>query len=104
MTRRIPQLLLVVQEKESPFFVSFIFHVWEHDFICSACKLLYMRFSFSIFFQVAFETDSNKRNQMDRRYMKSMQTKVFQCFLFLILYIYFLYLFIYLFIYLNFPM
>ncbi|XP_066026803.1 uncharacterized protein [Pocillopora verrucosa] len=45
VTRRIPQLLLVVQEKESPFFE-------------------------------AFETDSSKRNQMDRQYMKSMQTKM----------------------------
>ncbi|XP_066027794.1 uncharacterized protein [Pocillopora verrucosa] len=45
VTRRIPQLLLVVQEKEIHFFV-------------------------------AFETDSKKRNQMDRRYMKSMQTKM----------------------------
>ena len=56
-----------------------------------------MRFSFSIFFQVAFETDSNKRNQMDRRYMKSMQTKVFQCFLFFnFIYIYIFFIFIYL--------
>ena len=95
VTRRIPQLLLVVQEKRGSFvFCTFCVSRVGAWFYCSACKLLYMRFSFSIFFQVAFETDSNKRNQMDRRYMKSMQTKVFQWFLFLIWYLcFYIYLF-----------
>ena len=49
VTRRIPQLLLVVQEKESPFFVSFIFHVWEHDFIVqvASCCIWDFHFLFS---------------------------------------------------------
>ena len=49
VTKRIPQLLLVVQEKESPFLVSFIFHVWEHDFIVqvASCCISDFHFLFS---------------------------------------------------------
>ena len=89
VTRRIPQL-----RKRVLCFCTFCVSRVGAWFYCSACKLLHVRFSFSIFFQVAFETDSNKRNQMDRRYTKSMQTKVFQFFLFLILYLcFYIYLF-----------
>ena len=37
--------------------------------------IFYLDFLFT-FLQVAFEKDTNKRNEMDRRYMKSMEIKV----------------------------
>ena len=66
VTRRIPQLLLVVQEKESPFFVNFIFHFlfsfrWRLrntqtsvtrwiDGTWSLCKQKYFSVSFFLFY------------------------------------------------------
>ena len=100
VTRRIPQLLLVVQEEErgSFVFVRFVFHVWEHDFIVQlvSCCMWDFHFLFSFRWRLR-QTQTSATRWIDGTRSLCKQ-KYFSFFFF------WFYICVFIFIYLNFPM
>ena len=100
VTRRIPQLLLVVQEEErGPFvFVRFVFHVWEHDFIVQlvSCYMWDFHFLFSFRWRLR-QTQTSATRWIDGTWSLCKQ-KYFSFFFF------WFDICVFIFIYLNFPM
>ena len=100
VTRRIPQLLLVVQEEErgSFVFVRFVFHVWEHDFIVQlvSCCMWDFHFLFSFRWRLR-QTQTSATRWIDGTWSLCKQKYFSDSFFWFDICVF-------IFIYLNFPM
>ena len=99
VTRRIPQLLLVVQEKRGSFvFVRFVFHVWEHDFIVQlvSCCMWDFHFLFSFRWRLR-QTQTSATRWIDGTWSLCKQKYFSDSFFWFDICVF-------IFIYLNFPM